>query len=162
VDINRIANTRDLSYLLAPAIQKLEMIQRRIEEAKRAVRAERARLREITENGHFAEAEVRGREISIFDLTRREVHHRCRVCHAIKKSRDMKLTDLCEACYYNIEEVCQFLGGETPEILKSEQKAQGAPSGGVVKAPLHGAGDFGSMSPTQDEPDNNATLNIGR
>ena len=59
----------------------------------------------------------------------------------------MKTTDLCEACYYNIE-----LGGETPEILKSEQGEHGAPSGGVEKAPLHGAGDLGSMRPTQNEP----------
>jgi hypothetical protein len=134
VDINRIANTRDLSYLLAPAIQKLEMIQRRIEEAKRAVRAERARLREITENGHFAEAEVRGREISIFDLTRREVHHRCRVCHAIKKSRDMKSRDLCEACYYNS-------GGD--EIEKTNIAAQSRQLYELAgkAAPRHGSGE---------------------
>lgn len=53
MDVRQIVNTRDLSYLLAPAIQKLEMIQRRIEEAKRAAEPKPLeRLRQQWDNQH--------------------------------------------------------------------------------------------------------------
>lgn len=106
-------------------------------EAKRAARAEKARLRELVKNGESMRRPVSGKEISIFDIIHRGNYlHHCRVCHKIKKTIDMKTRDLCEACYYNIE-----LGGDIEGT--SHLEAQGRQLYGLAgkAAPMHGSGE---------------------
>jgi len=114
-------------------------------ERRRAARAEKARLREIIRNGTFAETPVDlSRRINIFDLTRHDYLCFCRVCHQIKKSRDMKTRDLCEACYYNIE-----IGGAIDDEAELKKSIGRQPSTGLTGyAGVEGEGNPQHPSPS--------------
>lgn len=91
---------------------------------KRAIRAEKTRLRELVRNGDFVETATVTRAINIFDLTRGDVHHWCRRCRRIKRSSDMKTRDLCEECFYTLD----LEGGAIGEA--SIMSGEGRQSGG--------------------------------
>lgn len=106
-------------------------------EAKRAARAEKARLSELVKNGESMKRPVSSKEISIFDIIHRGNYlHLCRACHKVKKTIDMKTHDLCEMCFYNIE-----LGGDIEGASRLEAQGRQLYELAGKAAPRHGSGE---------------------